>query len=192
MVSREEISVPPMAEYLRLLLTHMDPEPLRPGLVETPHRAARALLELTSGHLVNIGDLLKRFPYEGCDEMVLVQNIEFTSLCEHHLLPFFGKAHVAYLPDPDMGILGLSKIPRLVEAFARRLQVQERLTRQVTDAMDKWVTRRGSACVMRATHLCMACRGVKKPDATTVTSSLSGAFRDGPVRAELFALIGRV
>lgn len=174
------------------VLSFLDPDNGRPGLLETPKRAALALLEMTSGHDVDVPALLKLFPYEGCDEMVLVKDIELTSLCEHHLLPFYGVAHVAYLPDPGKGILGLSKMPRLVEAYARRLQVQERLTKQVTDAMDAHVTTRGSACVVRATHLCMACRGAKKPGASTVTSALSGAFREGPVRAELLALIGRV
>lgn len=174
------------------LMRYLDPDHNREGLRETPARAAAALLELTGGHLIDVPQMLKLFPFEGCDEMVLVKDIEFTSLCEHHLLPFYGVAHVAYLPDPDRGLLGLSKLARLVDAYARRLQVQERLTKQVTQALDENVTKRGAACVVRASHLCMGCRGAKKPGASTLTSSLTGAFRQPEVRAELLALIGTI
>lgn len=162
------------------------------GMEETPERVIRALLEMTNGYKVTdhaLSRMLKTFP-DSCDEMVLVRNIEFTSLCEHHLLPFMGVAHVAYLPENK--VLGLSKLPRLVEVYARRFQVQERLTVQVTSALDQHVTSKGSACVIRATHSCMGCRGVKQLRAETVTSSLTGAFRKAEVRAELLALIGSV
>lgn len=184
-------------EHMRLqigwLLEHLDTTPSRDGLRETPARVATALREMTSGRLVGESDLkelLKTFLVD-CDEMVLIRNIEFTSLCEHHLLPFVGVAHVAYIPEGHR-VVGLSKLARLVEVFAKRLQVQERMTTQITDALDRFVTGSGSACVVRANHLCMGCRGVKQPRAETVTSSLTGAFRKPEVRAELLALIGPI
>lgn len=160
------------------------------GQKETPARAARAFLDMTSGTDETPEDLMKLFEVP-CDEMVLVRGIEFTSLCEHHLLAFSGVAHVAYLPDNNR-VVGLSKLARLVELYARRLQVQERLTQQVTEALDRYVTGKGAACVVRATHLCMGCRGVRQPRAETVTSSLTGAFRTPEVRAELLSLIGPI
>lgn len=183
-----------LIDHVQGIISILD-NPSRPGLLETPKRVAKALLAMTQGITVTpaeVKNLLKLFPGDGCDEMVLVKDIEFTSLCEHHLLPFVGVAHVAYLPQQERGLVGLSKLARLVDVYAHRLQVQERLTMQVTSALDEYVTSNGSACVIRAMHMCMACRGVRKSGSFTITSSLTGAFREPAVRAELLALIGNV
>jgi len=176
-------------EFLRDRVPDFDD---RPDLHSTPDRVCKALFEMTSGHNETEEDvqrLLRLFPVK-CDEMVLVRGIQFASLCEHHMMPFFGEAHVAYLPDPERGVVGLSKLPRLVNVYAKRLQVQERLTVDITGALERYVTTRGSACVIRATHGCMSCRGVNQPMADTITSSLTGHFRNPEVRAELLSLIG--
>jgi GTP cyclohydrolase I len=172
---------------LRQLIRFVGDDPDREGLKDTPDRVVRSYAELFAGYQVDPASVLKTFKDGACDELVLVKGISFTSFCEHHMLPFFGEAHVAYIPKGR--IVGLSKLARLVEVFARRLQVQERLTEQITAALDEHVKPKGSACVIEARHACMMCRGVKKPSSVMVTSSLTGQFRDAEVRQEFLSLI---
>jgi len=174
-------------EMLRLL--GEDPE--REGLARTPHRVADSLRFLTSGYAQSLDDVVGHAVFaEPYEEMVLVKDIELYSLCEHHLLPFFGKAHVAYLPNGH--ILGLSKLARLVDIFARRLQVQERLTTQIAEAVDEVLQPHGVAVVIEAAHLCMMMRGIQKQNSQTVTSCMLGSFRDDEKsRAEFLELIRR-
>ncbi len=165
--------------------------PAGPGLEQTPSRVAGSLRYLLSGYTKNLDALVNGAIFdEPYSEMVVVRDIDVYSLCEHHLLPFFGKAHVAYVPDGR--ILGLSKIPRIVDMFARRLQVQERLTTQVGDALQSVLEPQGVGVVIEAIHLCMAMRGVEKQNSSAVTSSLTGCFReDDKSRNEFLTLIGR-
>ena len=174
---------------IRLLLRLMGEDPNREGLTRTPMRMKRSLQFLTSGYRQNPAKILSRsFAQVKHDEMIIVKDIDFFSMCEHHVLPFFGKCHVAYIPDKR--ILGLSKIPRLVDAFAHRLQVQERLTTQIAEAINEHVHPLGVACVIEASHLCMMMRGVQKQNARAVTSSMLGAFRDSDkTRTEFLTLI---
>lgn len=163
----------------------------RPGLAGTPERVARSLRDLVSGSAMSaaevVGDAIFEQDY---DEVVLVKDIQFYSLCEHHLLPFFGSCHVAYMPRGK--IVGLSKIPRVVGVFSRRLQLQERLTRQIAEAFEEVVTPAGTAVVMEARHMCMEMRGVERPGNLTVTSCMLGVFREDPrSRAEVMELIRR-
>lgn len=175
-------------ESIRNLLRYIGENPDREGLLETPDRVLRSYSELFSGYHQNPASVLKTFEDGACDEMVVLRDIEFWSCCEHHLLPFFGRAHIAYLPNGK--IVGLSKLARLLEVYSRRLQVQERLTTQITEALDKHLHPLGSACVIEAKHLCMICRGVQKQQSTMITSSLTGAFREKPeVRGEFFQLV---
>lgn len=174
-------------DAIRLLLRYLGEDPAREGLVETPARVLRAYGELFAGYRQNPADVFKVFSDGACDELVLLKDIEFYSTCEHHMLPFTGQAHIAYIPNGK--IVGLSKLARLLEIFARRLQVQERLTVQVTQALDAHLKPLGSACVIEATHLCMTCRGVGKQHSRMVTSSLTGEFRNPEVRQEFFNLI---
>lgn len=161
----------------------------REGTRDTPGRAARAWSELTSGYGVDLTELLTTFKAEGYDEMVVVRNCPVWSLCEHHLLPFHGSAHVAYIPGEQ--IIGLSKIPRIVDAFARRLQVQERLTSQIADTLDEHLAPKGIMVVIEATHLCMAMRGVGVAGSTTTTSAVRGVLKNkAKARAEALHLIG--
>lgn len=169
------------------LLRYLGEDPGREGLAETPDRVLRSYEELFAGYRQDPAIVFKVFEDGACDEMVILRNVEIASVCEHHLLPFIGRAHVAYIPNGR--IVGLSKLARLVEVFARRLQVQERLTVQVTAAMDEHLQPLGSACVVEAVHLCMACRGVRKQHSEMITSSLTGAFRQPEVRGEFFHLI---
>ena len=163
----------------------------REGLLKTPARVASSLRFLTRGYRVDIKKVLNGAIFdEPYDEMVLVKDIEFFSLCEHHMLPFFGKAHVAYIPNGK--IIGLSKIPRIVEIFSRRLQVQERLTSQIAECLNQALKPRGVGVVMEAYHLCMAMRGVEKHRSYTVTSSMLGSFREADrVRGEFLSLVNR-
>ena len=163
----------------------------REGLLDTPARVGRAWVELTSGYHVDPVRLVNDAIFEvEHDDMVIVRDIEFHSLCEHHLLPFVGRAHVAYIPQGK--IVGLSKIPRIVDMFARRLQVQENLTRQVADFLNSLLTPQGVAVVMEGVHLCATMRGVKKHEASMTTSCMLGAFRDNPaLRGEFQVLLGR-
>lgn len=180
----------PIAPLVRSLLDEIGEDPTRPGLVRTPSRVASSLRYLLSGYALNLDDLVNGAIFEEpYSEMVVVKDIEVYSLCEHHLLPFFGKAHVAYIPDGR--ILGLSKIPRLVDMFARRLQIQERLTTQIGDALQSVLDPQGAGVVIEATHLCMAMRGVEKQNSSAVTSSLTGCLRDDDKsRNEFLTLIG--
>ena len=160
----------------------------REGLIETPARVVRSWNELYAGYKMDPVSVLKTFTDGACDEMVLLKNIEFYSTCEHHLLPFFGKAHIAYIPNGQ--VVGISKLARLLEVYARRLQIQERLGQQVTEAMNEYLHPKGAACILEAQHFCMISRGIQKQKSIMVTSSLTGAFRDTPeARAELLALI---
>jgi GTP cyclohydrolase I len=175
----DDAAVERMAEHYRALLDQIGENPDREGLAKTPERAAKALAVLTSGLALNPADILRSAVFaEPSDEMVLVRDIEVYSLCEHHLLPFFGKAHIAYIPDGK--IVGLSKIPRVVDAFSRRLQVQERLTEQIRDCVQDTLGARGVAVVIEAQHLCMQMRGIEKQNAITTTSAFTGAFLDDP------------
>jgi GTP cyclohydrolase I len=178
-------------EAVRTLLAELGEDPHREGLAGTPDRVRRMYAELTEGYHTDPEALLNGAAFEvDYDEMVVVRDIEFFSLCEHHLLPFFGKAHVGYLPRGR--IIGLSKIPRIVDMYAHRLQVQERLTQQVAGFLMEQLKPKGVACVIEATHLCTVMRGVKKQEATMVTSSMLGTFRaDARTRSEFLTFIGR-
>ncbi len=178
----------PIQEYVRQLLTHIGEDPSREGLVKTPERVATALEWMTRGYRSTVTDVVNGAVFEEPhDSMILVRDIELYSLCEHHLLPFFGKAHVAYLPKGR--IIGLSKIPRVVDVFARRLQVQERLTDLIADALMDVLEPHGVGVVIEAYHLCMMMRGVEKQHSKTVTSALRGSFLDGKTRDEFLRLV---
>jgi len=177
-------------DLIEKLLVELGEDPSRKGLQNTPERVAKSMKFLTSGYWVNIEELVNDALYEdsNTDEMVIVKDIDIFSLCEHHLLPFFGKCHVAYIPDGK--IIGLSKIPRVVEAFSRRLQVQERLTTQIANSLADILKPRGVAVVIDALHLCMSMRGVEKQNSYTVTSSMLGAFKSNPsTRSEFLSLL---
>jgi GTP cyclohydrolase IA len=174
------------------LLTAIGEDVTRDGLSDTPRRVAEMYVELFSGIDTDPASHLRVTFEAGHDEMVMVRDIPFTSLCEHHLVPFMGHAHVAYIPGPDGRITGLSKLARLVEGFARRLQVQERMTVQIADALVNELEPSGALVVIEAEHLCMSMRGVRKPGTTTVTSSVRGTFRtDASTRAEALQFIHR-
>lgn len=171
---------------VRELLMAIGLDPSSDGLSDTPARVVKAIGEMTAGYLQDPGEILARTFEVACDEMVVVDGIEFTSLCEHHLLPFVGEAKVAYVPGAK--VVGLSKLARLVECFALRLQVQERLTQQIANAMNEHLSPRSVGVVIRAEHQCMACRGVRKR-ATMITSALLGDLKtDAAMRAEFMAL----
>jgi GTP cyclohydrolase I len=176
---------------VRTLLAEIGEDPGREGLLGTPERVRRIYDELTAGYHVDPDALINGACFNvDYDEMVVVRDIEFFSLCEHHLLPFIGRAHVGYLPKGR--VIGLSKIPRIVDMYAQRLQVQERLTVQVADFLMERLAPKGVGCVIEATHLCTMMRGVKKQEATMVTSSMVGTFRrDARTRAEFMGLIGK-
>jgi GTP cyclohydrolase I len=178
-----------IARLVQQLLKELGEDPHREGLDRTPERVGAALRYLTSGYQKSAHEILNDALFvEEYDEMVIVKDIDVTSLCEHHLLPFIGKCHVAYMPHKK--IVGLSKIPRLVDMYARRLQVQERLTTQIASTLNEVLQPRGVAVVMEAVHLCMLMRGVEKQNSKAVTSAMLGAFRDRPeTRAEFMELI---
>ena len=185
MVDRERVQ-----RAVRELLEAIGEDPQRDGLVETPRRVADMYAELFEGIEAEPGEHLRVTFEAGHDEMVMVGDIPFTSLCEHHLVPFMGYAHVAYLPSTEGRITGLSKLARLVEGYARRLQVQERMTTQIVEAMERELHPRGSIVVIEAEHFCMSMRGIKKAGATTVTSAVRGLFRtDAVSRAEALEFI---
>jgi GTP cyclohydrolase I len=166
-----------MVEEIRSILTQLGEDPSRDGLVNTPKRVDRALRFLTSGYQMDVDQLVNKALFDvAYDEMVIVRDIELFSLCEHHLLPFFGKCHVGYIPNGR--VIGLSKIPRLVDMFARRLQVQERLTTQIAETINEKIHPRGVAVVIEAQHLCMIMRGVEKQNSVAVTSSMHGVFKE--------------
>ncbi len=187
---REEETLGSMADAVYTLLKGVGEDPEREGLLLTPERVAKSLRFLTKGYRQDPEQLLRKAVFtESYDEMVLVKDIDIYSMCEHHMLPFFGKAHVAYIPDGK--IVGLSKIPRVVEVFARRLQVQERLTQQIRDAIQNVLNPRGVAVVIEATHMCMVMRGVEKQNSVTTTSAMSGEFMNNQsTRSEFLRLIG--
>jgi len=181
---------PRVQQLIRELLEAIGEDPTREGLVETPRRVADMYVELFEGRESDPGEHLRTTFEVVHDEMVMVRDIPFTSLCEHHLVPFVGVAHVAYLPGSDGRVTGLSKLARLVEGYARRLQVQERMTTQIVESMEAELHPRGSIVVLEAEHFCMSMRGVKKEGMTTVTSAVRGAFRDDPAtRAEALQYI---
>ncbi|RME77189.1 MAG: GTP cyclohydrolase I FolE [Chloroflexi bacterium] len=172
------------------MLTRLGEDPTRDGLQRTPLRVAKAMDFLTSGYRTELEEVINGALFEDdTEEMVLVRDIEFYSLCEHHMLPFFGKAHVAYLPSGK--IIGLSKVARLVDLFARRLQVQERLTGQVADTMMEILDARGVAVMLEGSHFCMMMRGVQKQNSTTVTTAMRGAFKTDPQLRDEFMRLAR-
>jgi GTP cyclohydrolase IA len=178
-----------MQDVIRKLLTDLGEDPDREGLRDTPKRVEKAYKFLTSGYDADIDQVLNNALFSvDYSEMVIVKDIDFYSLCEHHLLPFFGKCHVAYIPSSK--VIGLSKIPRLVDVFSRRLQVQERLTGQIANTISEKIAPLGVAVVIEATHLCMSMRGVEKQNSFCVTSAMQGAFRDNArTRMEFLELI---
>jgi GTP cyclohydrolase I len=180
-----------IASRMREVLEILGEDPTREGLERTPARYEKAMRFLTSGYQTKLEDLINNAVFQvQCDEMVVVKEIEFFSMCEHHLLPFFGRAHVAYLPKDR--VLGLSKIPRIVDMFARRLQLQERLTQQVAEAVSSAISPRGVGVLVEARHFCMMMRGVEKQHSGTVTSTMLGAFRSSKAtRDEFLSLVGR-
>jgi GTP cyclohydrolase I len=181
----------PMQDLIARLLAELGEDPLREGLRDTPKRVEKSLRFLTSGYEADIDEVINNALFTvDYSEMVIVKDIDFYSLCEHHLLPFFGKCHIAYIPQQK--VIGLSKIPRLVDVFARRLQVQERLTHQVAQVIEERIAPLGVAVVMEATHLCMSMRGVEKQNSFAVTSAMLGAFRENArTRMEFLDLIKR-
>ena len=180
-----------MQDIIRQLLAELGEDPSREGLLDTPKRVEKALKFLTSGYAADVDATLNNALFSvDYNEMVIVRDIDFYSLCEHHLLPFFGKCHVAYIPQGR--VLGLSKMPRLVDIFARRLQIQERLTNQIAQTICQKIDPLGVAVVMEATHLCMSMRGVEKQNSVAATSAMLGVFReDARTRAEFLELIKR-
>jgi GTP cyclohydrolase IA len=178
-------------DLYRELLLRIGEDPTRDGLLRTPERMEKSMAFLTRGYAMNVTEVLHEALFDvDYDEMVIVKDIEFFSQCEHHLLPFFGKAHIAYVPNGK--VIGLSKIPRLVDVFARRLQVQERLTRQIGDAITDAIHPQGVAVILEAQHLCMMMRGVEKQHSSTVTSAMLGVFKtQTQTRNEFLSLVRR-
>jgi GTP cyclohydrolase I len=175
-------------EMYREILSRLGEDPSRQGLLATPARVEKAMAQLTKGYDEDPTQILRGALFdEDYDEMVIVKDIEMFSLCEHHMLPFFGKVHVAYIPKGK--VIGLSKIPRLVEVFARRLQIQERLTRQIADAIQDAIAPQGVGVVIEARHLCMMMRGIEKQHSSTVTSAMVGCFRQKETRLEFLSLV---
>jgi GTP cyclohydrolase I len=184
-----ELNPEKMKKIVSDIIMEIGEDPLREGLVGTPKRVAESYEFLMSGYGKNIEKVLNDAIFtEKYDEMVLVKNIDFYSLCEHHMLPFFGKVHVAYIPDGK--IIGLSKIPRIVEVFSRRMQVQERMTQQIADTINKYIQPKGVAVVSEAYHMCMMMRGVEKQNSFAMASAVHGIFQEDPrTRAEFLNLI---
>jgi len=175
-------------EMYREILARLGEDPTREGLLATPARVEKSLDFLTKGYAEDANKILRGALFQvDYDEMVIVKDIEMFSLCEHHMLPFFGRVHVAYIPNGK--VIGLSKIPRLVEVFARRLQVQERLTRQIADAIEEAINPQGVGVVIEARHLCMMMRGIEKQNSSTVTSAMVGCFRQKETRVEFLTLV---
>ena len=185
-MNKEEV-----AKNILNLLVELGEDPERQGLKRTPERVAKAYEFLTQGYHQNVEEILNKAIFEEkYDEMVIVKDIDFYSMCEHHLLPFFGKVHVAYIPNKK--IVGLSKIPRIVEVFSRRLQVQERMTQEICDTIEKYLNPRGVAVVCEGYHMCMMMRGVQKQNSITTTSAMHGIFKeDSRTRTEFLNLISQ-
>jgi GTP cyclohydrolase IA len=184
----QELKNPQLREYFTAILSTLEEDNQREGLLKTPDRAAKALEFFTQGYSLNAEKALKSALFkENYSEMVLVKDIELYSLCEHHMLPFFGVAHIAYIPDGY--IVGLSKLPRVVDIFSRRLQVQERLTHEILSCIQSTVKPLGVAVVIEARHMCMMMRGVQKQNSITKTSAFTGVFKQAETRMEFFNLI---
>jgi GTP cyclohydrolase I len=184
----EALSEVSTQELIREIIGRFGEDPSRQGLLATPGRVEKSMAYLTSGYKENPTEILRGALFdEDYDEMVIVKDVEIFSLCEHHMLPFFGKVHVAYIPKGK--VIGLSKIPRLVEVFARRLQIQERLTRQIADAIQNAIQPQGVGVVIEARHLCMMMRGIEKQHSSTVTSAMLGCFRQKETRLEFLSLV---
>jgi len=182
-------SIDELAKSYTSVLTTIGEDVSREGILKTPTRAAKAMQFLTHGYDLNPAEILKSAMFkDDYSQMVIVKDIEIYSLCEHHLLPFFGKAHIAYIPNGH--IVGLSKIPRVADAFARRLQVQERLTTEILDCIQETLNPLGVAVVIECKHLCMSMRGIQKQNSVTTTSAFTGAFENDTTRAEFIRLIG--
>lgn len=182
-----------IAELVGELLLQLDPYPGREGLKDTPARVQRAMEFLTKGHKEKPEEILARVfesesKEDSCGEMVLLKDIEYYSLCEHHIVPFYGKAHIAYIPNGK--VVGISKLARLVDCFARRLQIQERMSQQIADAIMTHLKPVGCGVIVEGIHLCMRSRGVAKQNSTMVTSALRGEFKKAEVRAEFLKLVG--
>jgi GTP cyclohydrolase IA len=178
----------PIADLMRQVLGHLGEDPSREGLLRTPVRTEKALQYLTSGYSADVSKIVNNALFDvEYDEMVIVKDIEFFSMCEHHMLPFYGKVHVAYLPDKK--VIGLSKLPRIVDVFARRLQVQERLTQQIAETVQEVLHPKGVGVICEARHFCMMMRGVEKQHSGTVTSAMLGGFRQKETRDEFLSLI---
>jgi GTP cyclohydrolase I len=186
---RPKHGTPSIAQHMKAVLEGLGEDPEREGLLRTPERAEKALKFLTSGYATDVHQIVNGALFNvKYDEMVIVKDIEFFSLCEHHLLPFFGKMHVAYLPNDR--VIGLSKIPRIVDVFARRFQIQERLTQQIAETIQELVSPRGVGVICEARHFCMMMRGVEKQHSGTVTSAMLGSFRTNKEsRDELLSLV---
>ncbi|MGY4383206.1 GTP cyclohydrolase I [Pedobacter sp. UYP24] len=183
-----EVKVEAVADHYKDILVQLGENPEREGLLKTPERVAKALQYLTHGYDLNPAEILRSAMFkEDYSQMVVVKDIEVFSMCEHHMLPFFGKAHIAYIPNGH--IVGLSKIPRIVDAFSRRLQVQERLTNEIRDCIQDTLQPSGVAVVIECKHLCMAMRGIQKQNSVTTTSAFTGEFAKDRTRAEFLRLI---
>ena len=177
------------SEILKVIEPNGLRDNLREGLKDTPDRVARAYEYIYGGYDIDVADLITVFKDDHCDEMVVLKDIEFYSMCEHHMLPFYGKAHIAYIPNGK--VIGVSKLARILDVYARRLQIQERLGKQVVDALMHYLDPLGAACYIEAQHLCMKMRGVEKQSSKMVTSSLDGVFKTKPeTRAEFLSAIG--
>lgn len=183
-----EEKIEAISVHYKSVIEHLGEDPTREGLEKTPERVAKAMQYLTHGYELNASEIIKSAMFtEDHNQMVIVKDIEVYSMCEHHMLPFFGKAHIAYIPNGK--IVGLSKIPRVVDAFARRLQVQERLTDQIKDCIEETLKPLGVAVVIEAQHMCMQMRGIQKQNSVTTTSSFTGAFEKDSTRKEFISLI---
>jgi len=177
-------------DNIRRLIEYIGDDPNREGLKETPDRVIRSYEKLYGGYKQDPADIIKVFEDDSCDEMVVVKNIQFYSTCEHHMLPFFGKAHIAYIPDGR--VIGVSKLIRILEIYTRRLSIQERIVQQITSALEKYLLPRGAACVLEGQHFCMTSRGVEKQDSIMITSSLTGSFKESvETRNEFLKMIRR-
>lgn len=178
-----------MIEIIRRQLEYIGENPDREGLIDTPERIIKMWKEIYAGYSMKVEDILTTFSADGYDQIILLKDIEFYSMCEHHNVPFYGKVHVAYLPGEK--IVGISKLARLVDMYSKRMQIQERIGEQVTDALMKYLQPKGAACIIEASHLCMKMRGVEKQNSIMVTSSMRGAFLNNEsLKQELLNLIG--